>query len=206
MVRSVAEKINIPFTVGGGISSVEDVDILLNNGADKVSINSSAVKNPQLINDLAQKFDVTLQTIRRDLSELADMGHLDRVHGGAVARMGVTNIAWESRRRMNEADAKKEESDTKRAKTGPENGAGITESNVATAVQAEQPAGSFLPLAAMFTVIPALCLALWCVLGLLMAPYLDRSWVRNWLDRLMGVLLFVSALMLVLVPVDVPHS
>ena len=56
MVRSVAEKINIPFTVGGGISSVEDVDILLNNGADKVSINSSAVKNPQLINELAQKF------------------------------------------------------------------------------------------------------------------------------------------------------
>src|SRR6187402_1608787 len=49
MVRSVAEKINIPFTVGGGISSVEDVEILLNNGADKVSINSSAVKNPQLI-------------------------------------------------------------------------------------------------------------------------------------------------------------
>ena len=44
MVRHVAEKINIPFTVGGGISSVEDVEILLNNGADKVSINSSAVK------------------------------------------------------------------------------------------------------------------------------------------------------------------
>ncbi|HAV54254.1 MAG TPA: imidazole glycerol phosphate synthase subunit HisF, partial [Aequorivita sp.] len=41
------------FTVGGGISSVEDVETLLNNGADKVSINSSAVKNPQLINDLA---------------------------------------------------------------------------------------------------------------------------------------------------------
>ena len=44
---NVAEKVNIPFTVGGGISSVEDVDILLQNGADKVSINSSAVKNPQ---------------------------------------------------------------------------------------------------------------------------------------------------------------
>ncbi|WP_456377885.1 imidazole glycerol phosphate synthase subunit HisF, partial [Lutibacter sp.] len=47
---------NIPFTVGGGISSVQDVEILLNSGADKVSINSSAVKNPQLINDLAAKF------------------------------------------------------------------------------------------------------------------------------------------------------
>lgn len=56
LVFRVAEKVNIPFTVGGGISSVEDVDILLQNGADKVSINSSAVKNPQLINDLSAKF------------------------------------------------------------------------------------------------------------------------------------------------------
>lgn len=56
LVYRVAEKINIPFTVGGGISSVEDVDVLLQNGADKVSINSSAVKNPQLINDLVAKF------------------------------------------------------------------------------------------------------------------------------------------------------
>jgi cyclase len=44
-----------PFTVGGGISSVADVEVLLQNGADKVSINSSAIKNPQLINDLASK-------------------------------------------------------------------------------------------------------------------------------------------------------
>ncbi len=56
LVYRVAEKINIPFTVGGGIATVEDVDILLQNGADKVSINSSAVKNPQLINDLVAKF------------------------------------------------------------------------------------------------------------------------------------------------------
>lgn len=56
MVEKVARKINIPFTVGGGISSVEDVNILLRAGADKVSVNSSAVKNPQLINDLANKF------------------------------------------------------------------------------------------------------------------------------------------------------
>lgn len=56
LVSSVAATINIPFTVGGGISSVEDVEILLNTGADKVSINSSAVKNPQLINELAAKF------------------------------------------------------------------------------------------------------------------------------------------------------
>mgnify|MGYP003629893238 CR=1 FL=1 len=56
LVCRVAEKINIPFTVGGGISSVEDVDMLLQNGADKVAINSAAVKNPQLINSLAAKF------------------------------------------------------------------------------------------------------------------------------------------------------
>ena len=56
LVKRVAEKVNIPFTVGGGISSVEDVDILLQNGADKVSINSSAVKNPDLINELVAKF------------------------------------------------------------------------------------------------------------------------------------------------------
>jgi cyclase len=56
LVMRVAEKVNIPFTVGGGISSVEDVELLLNSGADKVSINTSAVKNPQLINELAAKF------------------------------------------------------------------------------------------------------------------------------------------------------
>ena len=56
LVRKVGEAINIPFTVGGGISSVKDVEILLKNGADKISINSSAVKNPQLINDLASAF------------------------------------------------------------------------------------------------------------------------------------------------------
>lgn len=56
LVYHVAEKVNIPFTVGGGIASIEDVDILLQNGADKVSINSAAVTNPQLINDLVAKF------------------------------------------------------------------------------------------------------------------------------------------------------
>lgn len=56
MVLKVAEQVNIPFTVGGGISSIEDVDALLKCGADKVSINSSAVKRPELINELANKF------------------------------------------------------------------------------------------------------------------------------------------------------
>lgn len=56
VVRRVAENVNIPFTVGGGIGSVEDVGNLLNAGADKVSINSSALKNPQLISDIAGNF------------------------------------------------------------------------------------------------------------------------------------------------------
>ncbi|WP_353777588.1 imidazole glycerol phosphate synthase subunit HisF [Winogradskyella sp. 3972H.M.0a.05] len=56
MVLKVAEQVNIPFTVGGGISSVEDVDDLLHCGADKVSINSAAVKRPELINELSNKF------------------------------------------------------------------------------------------------------------------------------------------------------
>ncbi len=56
LVEKVARKVSIPFTVGGGISSVEDVNMLLRAGADKVSINSSAVKNPALIEELANKF------------------------------------------------------------------------------------------------------------------------------------------------------
>jgi len=56
LVEKVARKVNIPFTVGGGISSVEDVNMLLRAGADKISINSSAVKNPELIRELANKF------------------------------------------------------------------------------------------------------------------------------------------------------
>ncbi len=56
LVTRIAKHINIPFTVGGGISSVEDVSVLLACGADKISVNTSAVRNPQLISDLAQQF------------------------------------------------------------------------------------------------------------------------------------------------------
>lgn len=70
LVRKVAATINIPFTVGGGIASVEDVEILLQNGADKVSINSSAVKNPQLITDLAQKFGSQCVVVAIDAKQI----------------------------------------------------------------------------------------------------------------------------------------
>ena len=56
LVRNVAREINIPFTVGGGISSIQDVEILLKNGADKISINSAAIRNPELIAQLAKNF------------------------------------------------------------------------------------------------------------------------------------------------------
>ncbi|MCX7548420.1 imidazole glycerol phosphate synthase subunit HisF [Xanthomarina sp. F1114] len=56
LVLEVAKQINIPFTVGGGISSLEDVEALLKFGADKVSVNSSAIKRPDLINELSKKF------------------------------------------------------------------------------------------------------------------------------------------------------
>ena len=56
MVRKVAEKVFIPFTVGGGIRTVEDFKVLLREGADKISINSSAINNPRLISDAADKF------------------------------------------------------------------------------------------------------------------------------------------------------
>ena len=56
LVRKVAENINIPFTVGGGINELKDVDKLLNAGADKVSVNSAALRNPDLINEIASHF------------------------------------------------------------------------------------------------------------------------------------------------------
>jgi len=56
LVRRVAAEINIPFTVGGGINTIEDIEILLGAGADKVSINTSAVKNPQILSDAAKNF------------------------------------------------------------------------------------------------------------------------------------------------------
>ncbi|WP_298535235.1 imidazole glycerol phosphate synthase subunit HisF [uncultured Algibacter sp.] len=70
MVMHVAEQVNIPFTVGGGISSVEHVDALLQCGADKVSINSSAVKRPELINELADKFGSQCVVVAIDAKQI----------------------------------------------------------------------------------------------------------------------------------------
>ena len=72
MVLHVAEQVNIPFTVGGGISSIEDVDALLKCGADKVSINSSAVKRPELVNELADKFGSQCVVVAIDAKKIGD--------------------------------------------------------------------------------------------------------------------------------------
>lgn len=84
LVRKVSETINIPFTVGGGISSVNDVETLLKNGADKVSINSSAVKNPQLINDLASAFGSQCIVVAIDAKQINGNWKVHLV-GGKVA-------------------------------------------------------------------------------------------------------------------------
>ncbi|MBB6610184.1 imidazole glycerol phosphate synthase subunit HisF [Pontibacter sp. Tf4] len=66
LVRDIARHIDIPFTVGGGIGAVADVEVLLQNGADKVSINSSAIKNPQLVEELARHFGSQCVTVAID--------------------------------------------------------------------------------------------------------------------------------------------
>ncbi|RDC63082.1 imidazole glycerol phosphate synthase subunit HisF [Adhaeribacter pallidiroseus] len=66
LVRAIARHIDIPFTVGGGIGAIRDVEVLLREGADKVSINSAAIKDPQLVYDLAKRFGSQCITVAID--------------------------------------------------------------------------------------------------------------------------------------------
>ncbi|MFN7044328.1 MAG: imidazole glycerol phosphate synthase subunit HisF [Flavobacterium sp.] len=84
LVRKVAAAINIPFTVGGGISSVADVDVLLRNGADKISINSSAVKNPNLIDEIAAKYGSQCVVVAIDAKQI-DGDWIVHLVGGKVS-------------------------------------------------------------------------------------------------------------------------
>lgn len=84
LVRKVAATINIPFTVGGGISAVKDVELLLNNGADKIAINSSAVKNPNLINELALNFGSQCVVVAIDAKQIEGVWKVHLV-GGKIA-------------------------------------------------------------------------------------------------------------------------
>ena len=99
LVLRVAEQVNIPFTVGGGISSVEDVDILLQNGADKVSINSSAVKNPDLINTLAAKFGSQCITVAIDAKQVNGTWLVHLVGGKVPTEINLFEWAKEVERR-----------------------------------------------------------------------------------------------------------
>lgn len=72
LVKRVAETINIPFTVGGGIGSVKDVEVMLNAGADKISINSAAVRQPELIEELAKEFGSQCVVVAIDAKNTGD--------------------------------------------------------------------------------------------------------------------------------------
>lgn len=99
LVLRVSEKVNIPFTVGGGIASIEDVDILLHNGADKVSINSSAVKNPQLINDLVSKFGSQCIVVAIDAKEIDGEWIVHLVGGKVPTKLNLFEWAKEVEQR-----------------------------------------------------------------------------------------------------------
>lgn len=81
LVREIATHINIPFTVGGGINTIEDVSILLENGADKISVNTSAVNNPQLIDELAKNFGSQCVVVAID-AKIIDDEWMVVTHGG----------------------------------------------------------------------------------------------------------------------------
>lgn len=97
LVRNVARNVNIPFTVGGGISSIEDVSALLNAGADKVSINSSAVRRPELINELALQFGSQCIIVAIDtrfvVTENVISEHIVHTHGGRKPT-ALRTLAW----------------------------------------------------------------------------------------------------------------
>ncbi|WP_433629772.1 imidazole glycerol phosphate synthase subunit HisF [Chryseobacterium cucumeris] len=92
LVKEIAKELSIPFTVGGGISSVEDVRKLLEAGADKISINSSAVKNPSLISDLAKEFGSQCIVVAIDTRQVGDKD-LVHIKGGTEATE-LSTLEW----------------------------------------------------------------------------------------------------------------
>ncbi len=99
MVLKVAEQVNIPFTVGGGISSVEDVDLLLKNGADKVSINSAAIKRPELINELSSKFGNQCIVVAIDAKQIDGQWKVHLAGGSIPTDLDLFEWAKEVERR-----------------------------------------------------------------------------------------------------------
>jgi len=93
-VREVASKVFIPFTVGGGIRSVEDFNVLLREGADKISINSAAIMNPQLITDAARKFGSQCVVVAIDAKRNPDGKTWNIYKNGGRVDMGIDAIWW----------------------------------------------------------------------------------------------------------------
>lgn len=93
-VRQVASKVFIPFTVGGGIRTVEDFKVLLREGADKISINSSAIMNPQLISDAADKFGSQCVVVAIDAKKRADGSGWNIYKNGGRVDMGMDAVEW----------------------------------------------------------------------------------------------------------------
>ena len=94
MVRKVAEKVFIPFTVGGGIRTVEDFKVLLREGADKISINSSAINNPRLISDAADKFGSQCVVVAIDARKRADGSGWNIYKNGGRIDVGMDAVEW----------------------------------------------------------------------------------------------------------------
>jgi len=96
LVNRIAHHINIPFTVGGGIGSVEDVQVLLKHGADKISVNTSAFKNPGLISDLAREFGSQCVVVAIDTKQEEDGNWYVYLNGGRL-RTETVCTQWAKR-------------------------------------------------------------------------------------------------------------
>lgn len=94
MVRRVAERVFIPFTVGGGIRTVDDFKVLLREGADKVSINSAAINHPHLIADAAEKFGSQCVVVAIDAKRRADGSGWNIYKNGGRIDMGIDAVEW----------------------------------------------------------------------------------------------------------------
>lgn len=97
MVRQVAANVFIPFTVGGGIRTVEDFRVLLREGADKISINSSAINRPELISEAADKFGSQCVVVAMDAKKRADGSGWNVYKNGGRIDVGLDAIAWAKR-------------------------------------------------------------------------------------------------------------
>jgi cyclase len=96
VVRRTAEQVYIPFTIGGGIRSVDDARVLLRAGADKVSVNTSAVERPELVSDIATEFGAQCVVCAIDARARSDGGWEVVVHGGRTPT-GLDAVAWAER-------------------------------------------------------------------------------------------------------------